>query len=352
MSLLQSQLNSIALDQLYVAFYPPDAKYMSLFTNGMDRAVDDERGSKRRRDLWERIRDGLLADLKDGEYSKDEERKLQFANAKTWINLEVAREALLSMSLDTYPNVPSQLAGSSQVVGQKQVKVKKLKSSQEIKADRSEISGTTESDDRFVFSKEVDGMFHESTTGDDYEEKLEMENRKDTNKESDDDSDASSSTYDSTEDDADPLKGFAEPKKHPSGGKNAKAGKENTSSSSSASSDSSDSFDSESEETPYEAHGNRITGNSRGSNRTNKPIANADDDGSDEEEEDDFFTTEKVPTEQVFAQAEKHQNHRRSNEDHYQHKKRSDKSKGFFTQNQTKREFRNFQHRKKRSKFS
>ena len=36
------------MDQLYIAFYPSDIKYMALFTNGMNRVVDDDRGRLRR----------------------------------------------------------------------------------------------------------------------------------------------------------------------------------------------------------------------------------------------------------------------------------------------------------------
>lgn len=320
---LQEQLKSIALDQLYIAFYPPDLKYMSLFTNGMNRAVDDARGQKRRRDVWKRIREGLLlADDDDGDSDVWKE-------AKSWVNLEVAKRALMEMDEDTYPNAPGLAVATG---GEKSVKTKK-KVEKEVEKSKT--------DNRFVFSKEVDGMFAESTTGLDYEEKLTMD---------DDGSDDSSSSSDDSLDDADPLKGFdgkAGVKKDSSSSsssedeaKDPKSDKVTKQDSSSSSSDS-DSSDSESETAPKKSNAPNI----KSTNEDEK----ADND-SDEESEDDFFASEKISAAEAFKQAEKSQHSHRETNDHYYQNKKGDKSKGFSTQNQTKREFRNFQHRKKRSR--
>lgn len=361
---LQAQLNATAMDQLYIAFYPADVKYMSLFTNGMQRAVDDERGQKRRKNIWNRIREGLLNDRKNENVDgiADEEdgakKKVQLDNAKNWINLDAAKKALLSMPEDTYPNAPSLLPIVSHQRQQSMGKQAKRESTEGKSAAKA-----TASDDRFVFSKELDGLFHESTTGDDYEKEVEVQDAirngidDDDSKDSDVSSDSDESDS-SSEDDADPLKGYAESKVSSSDRKgpssddedkveistNKKAADEEVSSSSS-SSDDSDSSDSDSEAAPSNTKGNADTTSS---------IQKREDDEEedDDDDQDDFFTTEKVSTEEVFAQAQKQQHKERAADDNYTYqKKRSDKSKGFATQNQTKREFRNFQHRKKRSKF-
>ncbi|KAL3804654.1 hypothetical protein HJC23_008469 [Cyclotella cryptica] len=356
---LQAQLNATAMDQLYIAFYPADVKYMSLFTNGMQRAVDDERGQNRRRKIWNRIREGLLNDLKkekeDCEAVEEEEtkeKKAQFDNAKNWVNLDAAKKALLSMPEDTYPNAPSLLPI-----------VSKSKPAKRETTENKSAAKATVTDNRFVFSKELDGLFHESTTGDDYEKEVETQEAIQTRKDDDDSTDSvdSSDSDDndtSSEDDADPLKAYDESKdvsrdkKDPSSDNdekvakstNAKVGSEEDSSSSSD--DDSSSSDSESDAVPPKTKGNADN---------NFSMQNKEDDAEedDDDDQDDFFTTEKLSAEDVFAQAQQQHHKERASDDHYSYqKKRSDKSKGFVTQNQTKREFRNFQHRKKRSKFS
>ena len=68
---LQTQLQSIAMDQLYISFYPTTIKYMGLFTNGNERVIDnDTNGNKeRRKRVWNMIRSSLLEELND---KKDE----------------------------------------------------------------------------------------------------------------------------------------------------------------------------------------------------------------------------------------------------------------------------------------
>jgi hypothetical protein len=326
---LQEQLKVIALDQLYVAFYPSDAKYMSLFTNGMTRAVDDERGQKRRKEIWKRIREGLLGDSKDS--------KAMLADAKSWVNLDVAKKAILEIDENTYPNAPEVL---KKITGNGlQSKVKPAKSKQT----NNEKKSKPASDNRFILSKEIDEMFVESTSGLDYEEKLAMYQ---------DDSDSSSTNSHLSSDDADPLKEFDaktgksknkdsssssdddEEEQTPHG----KAAKEDSLSSSSSSSNSSDS---DSEADPKE--NNSIVHISQNDNKVNEQ-------SDAESSEDDFFASEKISAAQVFKQAENQQYKKHGTDDHYYQSRKGDKSKGFTTQNQTKREFRNFQHRKKRSK--
>ena len=328
---LQEQLKVIALDQLYVAFYPSDVKYMSLFTNGMIRAVDDERGQKRRKEIWKRIREGLLGDSKDSE--------TMLADAKSWVNLDAAKKALLEIDENTYPNAPELL---KKIPGNSDHLMTKIKASKQSKNGK---ESKPASDNRFVLSKEIDGMFTESTSGLDYEEKLAMDQ---------DGSDRSStSSGDSSDDDAaDPLKEF--------GAKTAKTKDKDSSSSSSSSDDeaektkpgkaakgdsSSSSSGSDSSDSDSEA-GPKKSNSIMQSNQYDK-----DNEQSDVESEDDFFASEKISAAEVFKQAENQQHKKNSTDDHhYYQSRKGDKSKGFATQNQTKREFRNFQHRKKRSK--
>eukprot|EP00956_Cyclotella_meneghiniana_P031010 scaffold80165_cov63-Cyclotella_meneghiniana.AAC.2 len=269
---LQEQLKTIALNQLYVAYYPPDMKYMSLFS-----AEGSTRDRKRRREVWDRIRMSLLSVQEDKE-------------TKHWVNLDVAKKALLEMDKDTYPKAPPLLnrdAAAGGGGGDPESRAKAIQNSK----DTTNIKKSM--DNRFVLSKEVDEMFVESTTGNDYQQMLSANNDKGSNEGSSSDSSSESSTdtsLDRKDDDS--------------------------------------SSDSETESATQQS-------------QSNKP-------DNDEPSDDDFFTTVKVSAEEVFAQAEVQQ---RKSIDHYDDlKKRSDKSKGFSTQNQTKREFRNFQHKKKRSR--
>lgn len=58
----KSELEEICMDELYVAYFPNDTKYMALFEDGV-RIVDDERTAKRR----ERTRKDILEKVKKGE---------------------------------------------------------------------------------------------------------------------------------------------------------------------------------------------------------------------------------------------------------------------------------------------
>lgn len=362
-------------------------KYMSLFTNGNSRVVDDERGQKRRKGVWNRIREGLLEELKkeggreneneDGgsdsssssscpsSDSEDEDndvtyggkKKLQLSNAKNWVNLDAAKKALLSMPMDTYPNAPSLMQPTTVTTNQRSggnvskrsAKVKDEQKAAEKSGDKVETAVT--SDNRFVLSKDQDELFKESTTGDDYQKELQKDgSSSSSSSDSDYNLDASSS-----DDDADPLKNVkaksaakgGEEKTNKEKAKNAAA----SSSSSSPSSSSSSSSDSDSDDDePVNAKAGNNLNNTK---RVAEEEENRNND-DDDDEEDDFFTTEKVSTEDAFAQAQKEQQknrHRHNNEDYMHFQKKSDKSKGFASQNQSKREFRNFQHRQKRSKF-
>ena len=65
------------MDQLYIAFFPTNMKYMALFTNGMNRVVDDERGQKRRKAAWNVIREGLMAELAEMQEERQEQVQQQ-----------------------------------------------------------------------------------------------------------------------------------------------------------------------------------------------------------------------------------------------------------------------------------
>ena len=70
---------------------------------------------------------------------------------------------------------------------------------------------------------------------------------------------------------------------------------------------------------------------------------------------DDFFTSDKVSTEDIFTQVAKN-NQKKKNSNHFDdempsQKPKGDKSRGFKSQNQSKKEYSDFQHRQKRQKF-
>mmetsp|Transcript_25037 Transcript_25037/g.72425 ORF Transcript_25037/g.72425 Transcript_25037/m.72425 type:complete len:437 (+) Transcript_25037:26-1336(+) len=69
---LQAELDDIIRDKLYVAFFPNDTKYFSLFRGG-ERVVDDEPTAQRR----QMIRNRIAEEYKDGKLS-----------SKSWFNLE------------------------------------------------------------------------------------------------------------------------------------------------------------------------------------------------------------------------------------------------------------------------
>ena len=246
-ALLQTQLQSIAMDQLYIALYPTDRKYLALFTHGNNRVVDDEKGLKKRRGVWNMIREGLLKELKEDDKEgggddsssscpsssdeeedgkdeknsssgnikvKDERMLTQLSKSKKWVNLDAAKKALLSMPADTYPkgsatssnivNAAGQ-AKSAKKKGQKQCDAADAKSDTAKNASAKKDKAAAKAPDtRFAISKELDGMFHESTTGNDYQDKLKVGKSSDSSGDSSSDSDSSSGE----DDDADPLRGF------------------------------------------------------------------------------------------------------------------------------------------------
>jgi hypothetical protein len=73
-SQLQNQLLSISMDQLYVAFYPTSMKYMTLFKSGStDRFVGDEKVQRRRKDVWNKIREQLLKEIQKTDSNSNSE---------------------------------------------------------------------------------------------------------------------------------------------------------------------------------------------------------------------------------------------------------------------------------------
>ena len=318
-------------------------KYMSLFTATEWATEDDTTDRKRRREVWDRIRTSLLSVRED---------KKMFNDVKHWVNLDVAKKALLEMDEDMYPKAPTLLKRDAAAAsGDHESQVKAVQNSKET----TNIKKSTP-DDRFVLSKGVDEMFFESTTGNDYQQKLSAGND---NGSDDEDSTESSpdSSIDTSLDDADPLKGFGDDKnarRISSKEENCRANGSSSSSSEDETGQSgsknkmepkcSSSFSSDEESSSSEsATQQKQSSKPSLSNKNDTDTDSDNDDGS----EDDFFTTDKVSAEEVFAQAEGQQH---KNMDHYSLKKGPDKSKGFSTQNQTKREFRNFQQKKKRSR--
>ena len=346
---LQRQLQSIAMDQLYIAFYPSNVKYMALFTNGNERVVDDERGKKRRRDVWNQIRRGLLSDLKaDGSSAADvaEEKRLRL-DSKKWVNFEAAKAALLSMPEDTYPNADVvSTGGPATVKTSKSKRQKSTKKSDKVDTKAGKQESKASGDSRFALSKELDGMFAESTTGNDFQEKLGDNSNSSSASSSEDDS--------SSEDEADPLKDF-DGNNHAINANRASAATENNSSSSSASSSSSSDSDSDSDSSSDSSDEEP----SKGSIMAKDDVAIrdvADDDGDDDSEDDFFASSTALSATDAFAraQADQEKNRRRNGRDEsmsYGRGGRPDKSAGFKSQNQSRREYRAYQQRSKRQKF-
>lgn len=71
------QLEQICMDQLYVAYYPKDEKYIALFANNGVRIVDDEKTWNKR----ERIRQKIIHGIQSGEVDC----------TKSWVNIKVLR---------------------------------------------------------------------------------------------------------------------------------------------------------------------------------------------------------------------------------------------------------------------
>mmetsp|Transcript_31366 Transcript_31366/g.75806 ORF Transcript_31366/g.75806 Transcript_31366/m.75806 type:complete len:554 (-) Transcript_31366:124-1785(-) len=419
-AMLQKQVQSIAMDQLYIAFYPTNMKYMALFTNGTERIQYDERGEKRRMGVWMKIRQELLLE-EGGDGDGGSDTKMRLNNAKKWANLDVAKKALLSMPEGTYPNnnalsavtvnaTPSSLSASAGKTKQKKDRMhseasldKKVRTNCDgpptvggTRVMKGKEAGTKESlsppDSRFALSKHLDGLFDESTTGEDYQKEMTLEEkpRKEVSKNSNNESSSSASDGDgssSEDDNADPLQGFDSKKKvgslspHGTTVSSAATSKLAASSSSSSScpsssssssdssdsdsseSDSSESSDSNSDDPPSSEEKQHQPAVSN-SNQTDNGIPKDEegDDGSDSG--DDFFTTEKLSAGDVFTQVGKdnekkktrsggHRQHHFNDDDdaHYNQHRKPDKSRGFKSQNQSGRDYRAYQNQRKRHKF-
>jgi len=435
-SLLQQQLQSIAMDQLYIAFFPTNMKYMALFTNGMNRVVDDERGQKRRKAVWNVIREGLLAESEaelmeeqeqmqqmkshDGssssssssgggsdddsssvpsddsdsemenesgkkaeginadESAREPNNKLSLKNAKTWVNLAEAKRALLSMPVDTYPNDPSivvvsSASGSAQSNQQKnkapknENEAKRSLASTELNSYKGKKGSANASDSRFELSKGLEGLFHESTTGDDYREELLLKPDDGSGASSDestssdsDDGDENGPSSDDDDHSADPLKSSVSEKQ-----KSSAKSTSLTSSSSSSSEDSDDSDESdnnsESDADTKPKHNQELLDNNQKTKATIKERETEDIAADSDKSGDDFFSNDKVSTEDIFNQIqnEKKKAHHASGRGRHddiegdlnRNKTKRDKSLGFKSQNQSKRDYRSFQNRQKRQKF-
>lgn len=327
---LQNQLLSIGLDQLYVAFFPTSMKYMTLFQNGSsDRVIDDENAQRRRKDVWDKIKEGLLKQLQstDGSTNTDDE---DLVNAKKWINWDAAKKALMTLPEEIYPNCPGSVSVSQ---ASKPVS----------KKDGKKEAAAKGPDNRFALTKELDGLFKESTTGDDYQTKLKVA------KDESDDSSVSSDSSDSSEDDADPLanqqsdmlpkSSDAKPERPPS-----------PSSVSSSSSSSSSSDDSSSDEESEADNGPPAT-------TTKAQVQPVDESESeDDDDEDDFFASGDASAGDVFAQLQKEQMKKKRQFDEGDtfllgQQRKADKSRGFATQKQSKKDFKAYQQRQRRQKF-
>lgn len=360
---VEHELQSIAMNQLYIAFYPTDMKYMALFTNGNNRVVDDERGQKRRMAAWNKIREGLLQESKQNDDSdnKDDKdnngrTKMQLNNAKTWVNLDAAKKALLSMPADTYPDAPSAdnagvaaTSSSALVKNKPKNKASKKESAAAATTEKKGKAQATASDSRFANSKDLEGLFGESTTGDDYQQALKS-------KESSDESDSDDSDADSSSDDnADPLKALKGSKKLQSSSVNNAKQNDGSSSSSSSSAPSSSSSEDSSDSDSDSSDSDSDTVESPLKNNQVKLEPHTVQEKEDADDGDDFFTTDKVSTEDIFTQVAKN-NQKKKNSNHFDdempsQKPKGDKSRGFKSQNQSKKEYSDFQHRQKRQKF-
>lgn len=203
-------------------------------------------------------------------------------------------------------------------------------------------------------SKELDGKFNESTTGADYQ-------KESMKREESDSSDVDSSSSEDDNDDADPLKGFDGEKKKeevlPAGtsASNAKKQEDGSSSSSAPSSSSSSSSSSSDDSSSDSDSDSSVDMKPPTPIKPNREPGHYHLEKEDKDEEDDFFTTDnKISTEDVFTQVQNDKKKYKKNYEDmpYNNKDgKGDKSKGFRTQNQSKKEYRDYQHREKRQKF-
>ena len=328
---LQKQLLSIGLDQLYVAFFPTSMKYMTLFQNGSsDRVVDDEKAQRRRKDVWNKIKEGLLKQLRSADGSNNNNDDEDLVNAKKWINWEAAKKALLTLPEEIYPNCP----GSINVAQASKSTTKK---------DGKKEAAARGPDNRFALTKELDGLFKESTTGDDYQTKLKAA------KDDSDDSSVSSDSSDSSEDDADPLAGQKIEVTNQSENKSKRSPSPPSSSSSSSSSSSDDSSSDE------ESDANNIPAQNETKVQA-QAQPDVESESEDDEEEDDFFAAGNASAGDVFAQLQKEQMKKKRQFDEgdtflLSQQRKADKSKGFATQKQSKKDFHAYQQRQRRQKF-
>jgi len=307
---LRQQIESIAMDQLYIAFYPSDRKYVALFADGYHRVVDDERGRKRRQGAWAQIKE----DLRKGGGSFDKEA------TKKWVNLDAAKSALLAMPEGSYPsNDEIVVNGPASVVSGTTKKQKEI-----AVASARTANATGVPDNRFKLTKELDGMFQESTTGNDYQSCERNDSSSDSDCNGREETESTSSEDDNH---TNQLHGF---KGNVTKGLQNKNPVNNTmpkpsSSSSSVSRDSSD-----------------------------------DDVSHTEEDIDDFFATDTATSmEDIFIEVQNNDRKKQKNPKRQHHDndntmpywKVPDKSRGFKSQNQSKKDYRNFQVRQKRQKF-
>jgi len=371
-SRLKQQLRSVAMDQLYIAFYPTNRKYIALFASGTNRVADDERGRTRRRGAWDEIRRGLLQESQKsggGVENNDDRAKegTRSGNSKKWVfDLDAAKQALLSMPAGEYPNEDHSDAATASEPGKiglkknEATKKRRGKSAIPINAvAENSAAATTASDDRFALSKELNGLFHESTTGHDYQK--ELKSKESDGRDDDQSTDSSSSeshSSSSEKDDADPLNGFGGKKKKVHSGSANVAKQEGSSSfsSSSSSAPSSSSDDSSSDSGSDGSSDSDAEVDPEHEDNKNKQESDDDQEKEEDDGHDDFFAAAKVSTEDVFAQVQKNQKEKGSKhfddgEMPYGKRRRPDKSSGFKSQNQSKRGYRDFQNRQKRQKW-
>ena len=287
----ERELFKIALDQVYVAHYPMDAKYLPLFSQGV-RRVDHGRLLTRRAHIRQRV---LLQHRPE---------------AKSWISAEQYQRA---RSLDGEWSVERE----AQLFGQ---------------ASTSESLAATH-DERFS----VPTQQHEALLAAAEKMEAELDQQQEEEKQSSKSSDSETSSSD--EDDADPLKPQS---KTPGKDQSPPETKEshNEGDSSTSSDDSSVSSSSESSTSSIDSSGDEAQVSKSAMKMESKDRVvddvryNSLNDGDDDMEDDDFFApATNVPEEKIFDNPKE----RMSASDPF----KGDKSKGWATQRQRPGQFRN-----------
>jgi len=264
------QLEQTCMDQLYVAYYPNDIKYIAIFTNGVRIQDVDEKIKQLRKE----IKQSILSKLKNGEISEE----------KSWVNFDIIKAKDFELSLCEEPSIISSLMTPSNNSGAGKTESIRKRKKEDLETKNKVLKEET---GRIVKQK--------------------VSKTKDVS-----DSDSSSDSKDSSSDSSDhldPMKKIKSAASTKSGNKESKAESDSDSDSSvpSSSSSSSDDSDSSTSDNSDEdgVNDRKITFAKKQNDKI--PVSNNDNQYENEDSDDDFLVddTDVKDISQVFAKASK-----------------------------------------------